>query len=88
MNNNYQYLIKYLDDIENNLHNIIINSKKTKYRIKYKIDIELEKKILFDIKYIEDIYNDYRKLYDFSYKHKKYNIDNFIIYMFEIIRAK
>jgi hypothetical protein len=88
MNNNYQYLIKYLNDIEHNLHNIIINSKKLKYKIKYEIDIEVEKKILFDIKYIEDIYNDYRRLYNFSYKHKKYNIGNFITYIFEIIHTK
>lgn len=84
MNDNYQCLIKYLNDIEYHLSNIIINSKKQRYKIKYTIDIEIEKNILFDIKYIEDIYNDYRRLYNFSYKYKKYNIENFITYIFEI----
>lgn len=85
MSNNYQYLIKYLNDIEYHLYNIIINSKKQRYKIKYTIDIEIEKNILFDIKYIEDIYNDYRRLYNFSYKYKKHKIENFITYIFEII---
>lgn len=88
MDNNYENLIKYLNNIENELYNIIIDSKKSRCKIKYKINIEIKRKIIFEVKYIEDIYNDYMKLYNFTYKYKKYDIENFIIYAFDITFLK
>lgn len=79
----YDLMVMYLNYIEKKLYKlVIIKHEKRKYKIYYTINTE---SFLFDIKYIEDIYNDYSKVYNFSYMYKNQNIENGIIYTFEIV---